>query len=130
MERVELVEKYGSITAAAKQLGIARSTLRGRLNKGSEPTRRVKKPTLNRSVEAFANIYDKDTIIPQKIRDGIKTMPDWLYEMEFAKHAGISLGDLATYREEFIDQVITLKRESRRVWAKDVETANKLREML
>ena len=54
----------------------------------------------------------------------------WEYESAFAKQAGVSLSDMATYREQFFDYVVSLKREGKRVIAGTKALAAQLREMI
>lgn len=79
----------------------------------------------------FRATYDKSTIVPAKIKAGIKalTKHGWEYEVQFAKEIGVSLADLANFRELFTDYFILL-REGRRVWVGSVETAKQMKEMI
>ena len=128
----KLVEKHGSIRAAARAAGIPGSTFRRRLKAGGVlPVKAAKPPSRpGRSVDEFRTLYDKDFIVPRKVRDGLKALGSgWAYEVEFAKLAGVTLADLAAYRDAFADHVLQLK-ESRRAWAGTKVVAARLREML
>ena len=80
----------------------------------------------------FRQAYDKDTIVPAKIRGGIAALgPDgWEYEVEFAKMCGISLYDIGRYRDMFTDHVVQISKSSKRAWAATKALAAKMREML
>ena len=83
-----------------------------------------------RTLKEFKETYDKATIVPQRIRNGLKMLGQgWEYEVLFAKMAGVSLADLSAFRDQFADHVITLK-ESRRAWAGSAAVAKAMREML
>jgi hypothetical protein len=83
-----------------------------------------------RSLAEFRAVYDKDFIIPRKIKAALAALgASWEYEVQFAKLAGVSLADLGNYRDQFADNVVTL-RESRRAWAGTTATAKAMREML
>ncbi len=131
-----LVEECGSQRAAAKKAGIARSTLQ-RILKGATVKPRTTKPEprpaaskQGRSLIEFRQQYDKDYIIPHKVKAQVQDMgASWLYESEFAKAAGVSLADLGNYRDQFADLVVTM-RDSRRVWAGTAKLAQQLREMI
>jgi hypothetical protein len=123
-----------SIRQIAAKLGVHRSCVSraftGRKSeaKTETATAPVKKP--GRTLAEFRAAYDKDTIVPGKIRAAIKTIGGgWVYEVEFAKLAGVSLADLGNYRDNFADYVVAL-RESRRAWAGSAATAKAMREML
>jgi len=86
-----------------------------------------------KSLSEFASMYDKDTIVPKKIREAIDALgPDcWEYEQEFIKRAGISTYDMSTYREQFSDEyVLSVGKHSKRVWAGSPEMKAKMEEMV
>lgn len=122
-------ESYMKIAA---KLGVSRSTVTRALTQDAESNKsgNVGKPAPARSVIDFRKLYDKDIIVPQKIRAAFKIMPDWLYETEFVREAGLTLADLAAYRDMFVDHIVTLKRDSRRVWARTPAIAEQLKEYL
>lgn len=83
-----------------------------------------------RSLTEFKQTYDKDTIVPGKIRAALEKLGDsWCYEKEFVEMSGVSFGDLAAYREMFEDCWVYIKRDSKRVWAGTPEFAAKLRSL-
>ena len=126
MTEQEAVKKYGTITAAAKALGIAQSTLSDRLKRASQP----KGDATGRSLSEFRATHDKSYIVPKKIRDGLAKLGEgWEYEMNFAKIAGISLSDLAAFRSLFEEHLVVVDR-TRRAWAGTKATAAKMRAMV
>jgi len=83
-----------------------------------------------RTLTEFKATYDKDTIIPAKVKAALKTLgAGWEYEVAFARLAGVSLSDLGNYRDQFAGHVVTL-RESRRAWSGSTATAKAMREMV
>ena len=116
MDYAALVSEHGSIKAAARAIGIAESTFRGRL-KGAPVAHRVTPraaplvataPIKSRSLEAFRAEFDKGTIVPGKVRAALAALGDgWLFETEFAQAAGVSLNDLGHYRDEFAPHILT-----------------------
>jgi hypothetical protein len=83
-----------------------------------------------RTIADFKAAYDKDTIIPNRIKDGLKRMVDeWLTEQEFVRFAGVSTGDMANYREQFEAYIVPVKRD-KRIWAKTPRIAAELRELV
>ena len=126
MTEQEAVKKYGTITAAAKALGIAQSTLSDRLKRAAQP----KGDATGRSLSEFRATHDKSYIVPKKIRDGLAKLGEgWEYEMNFAKIAGISLSDLAAFRSLFEEHMVVVDR-TRRAWAGTKATAAKMRAMV
>jgi transposase len=122
----------GNVTAAARMLGIARSTFRRQLA-GAIPRGQRKPPSENkgRTLAQFRQAHDKDTIIPAKIRTALKELgAAWLYEGEFIKLAGITYADVNAYRELFAANVIVLRSDNKRVWAGTTGLAKQLRELV
>lgn len=75
------------------------------------------KPKIGRTYQEFRETHDKDYIVPNRIRDALKALGDsWMYEAEFAKHAGLSQTDLSTYREEFLEDHTIVVDRTRRIW--------------
>lgn len=136
-EAQAVAKKYVSQAAAARACGIPRSTFNDILNGRSDGGgRRAKKPEVaepkqtGRTLADFRQTYDKDTIIPARIRAGLKQLGSgWEYESAFAKLAGVSLTDMGNYRDGFADYVVLL-RDNRRAWAGTITTAKAMREML
>ena len=138
-EALEAYEKHGGFKPAARALGISPAAFRKRI-------RQVKPELLGqrkngeakstrgpvRSLADFMNEYDKDTIVPQKIDEALEKIgaDGWVYESEFVKIAGVSFMDLGTYRDEYADHIVFIKRDSKRVWAGSAELARKMKEML
>ena len=85
-----------------------------------------------KSLDDFRRAYDKDTIIPTKIRAGIAalTAKGWEYEAEFAKQSGVSLYDIGRYRGSFEDYVVVIGRGVKRAWAGSAALAKQMREMV
>ncbi|MGH7176125.1 MAG: hypothetical protein ACREJC_01985 [Tepidisphaeraceae bacterium] len=84
-----------------------------------------------RSFEEFQALYDKDFIVPTRIREGLERLgpSGWEYEFQFTKIAGVNVQDLKTYRDQFAAHVVVLnKRDGRTAWAGSPETAKKMRE--
>lgn len=79
----------------------------------------------------FRHTYDKSTIVPAKVKAALKELgvTGWEYESQFHKLAGVSLMDLAMFRELFADYIVNLK-DNKRAWAGSTKTANIMREML
>lgn len=128
--------EHGSLSAAAKALGMNRNTFTRRMNgvppAGSPRTAKPAAASQGRSLAEFRATYDKDTIIPQRIDAGLAQLgkDGWAYEIEFVKLAGVGLAQLAAYRDAYAEHVVTLNRESKRAWAGSKALAAKMREML
>lgn len=134
------IQKYGGQRRAADALGITRKKIELALRRDDVPGGKasaraavVKAATQIkcRTLDEFRQTYDKATIVPAKIKAGLKTLgaTGWEYEVQFAKLCGISSADLSAYRDGFASHVVPL-RDSRRAWAGTVSTANKMKEML
>ena len=84
-----------------------------------------------KSLSEFREVYDKDYIIPRRIRAGLKSLGNgWEYEVEFARKIGVRIADLANYREMFTEYVVSLNQASKRVWAGNKTLAEQLKEMV
>jgi hypothetical protein len=128
-EAQELLAKHGSMTKAAAAVGMSRNAFKRRLDKGATPT----PPTARhgRTFSDFRAEYDKDYIVPKKIREGLAILGDgWEYESAFVKLAGVSLADIATYRDSFSDHVVQLRRDGKRAWAGTKALAKQMREVV
>ena len=122
-----LVKELGSITAAAEKLGVARSTVKRWMEEGREVD--AAKPA-GKTLDDFRRLHDKSYIIPKKIQDFLKEMPDlWEYESEICKKAGVAPADLAPYRDQFEPHIVFLRRENKRAWGKTPAIAASMREM-
>jgi hypothetical protein len=84
-----------------------------------------------KTLSDFRAIYDKSTIVPAKVKAGLKELgaSGWEYEALFSKAIGLSLSDLGMFRDQFADHVVSLK-EGRRIWAGSVGVAKQMKEML
>ena len=93
---------------------------------------RKQKVTKKRTLDDFRGQYDKDFIIPKKIEEAIEALgkDGWLYEAEFSRESGVSLSQLAIYRENYTDYTLMTGKHGRRVWAGSKEFASQLRNML
>lgn len=138
-EVLALVKKHGgNARAAAKAAGVARSTFQEWVKKAKSgkdiataPASEHTSKKVGRSLSDFRSAYDKDFIIPTKIKDGLKTLAGgWEYEVTFAKIAGVSLSDLAAYRDQFAAYVVVVKRDGKRAWAGSASMAKAMREMV
>jgi hypothetical protein len=132
LTKEQLIEKYGTLAEAARRMGISRSTLADRCKKGPVEDAPENSSRAGRSLSEFRNTFDKSTIVPAKIREALaKLGPDnWEYEVQFAKLAGVSLTDLATFREMFADYIVHIRRDSKRAWAGSPATAKIMRQMI
>ena len=139
MTTAELVKKHGSATAAAKAIGVNRSTINRRLLRegarrtepsAAKPTAQKAPPQSGKSLSEFRKLYDKDFIVPSRVKTALSGLGDaWVYEVEFCRLAGVTMADLGNYRDRFADHVVVLK-ESRRAWAGTKALAKKMREMV
>jgi hypothetical protein len=84
-----------------------------------------------KTLSEFRNTYDKSTIVPAKVKTAIHALGSkgWEYEVQFAKMAGVSIPDLAMFREQFADFVVVLK-DNKKAWAGSVSTAKEMRAMI
>lgn len=137
-EAQRVIEKHGGIKKAAKALHVSDHTIRGALKRSPAPSggpatkATGNKKIVGRTVGEFRETYDRDFIVPRRIREAIKALgASWLYEVEFAKLAEVSLSDLGTYRSMFEDKyVVTIRRDGKRAWAGTPKIAQELREMV
>jgi DNA-binding transcriptional regulator YdaS (Cro superfamily) len=132
------VAKYGSQSAAARALGVGRMTVhdachgKRMVNKVSHaPTDKPATGAKVKTLSDFRATYDKATIIPAKLKAALKLLggSGWEYEVQFARNAGVSLTDLANFREMFAANIVNL-RDNRRAWAGSAGTAKTMREMI
>ena len=83
-----------------------------------------------RTLAEFSAAYNKDEIVPRKIREGLKQIGEgWETEVNFLKIASLSTTDFANYREQFEEYMVIIQR-TKRVWAGTPEFAQKMREMV
>lgn len=132
-EAKELLAKHGgNVTRAAEEAGLARSTFKRRL-KGGGAAVKSKQAQHSASVKTLADFrskYDKNVIIPQRIREGLKKLGagGWEYESQFTKLAGVGIVDLGNFRDQFADFIVSIERGTRRVWAGSKRLARELQE--
>jgi len=125
----QALEQHDKQSDAAESLGISVRHMMRIRNEG-EPVKE-KAVKVGKTLSDFKAAYDKDTIVPQKIRDALELLGDgWEYEAPFAKMAGISMTDMGTYREQFADYIVYLRRDAKKVWAGTKKLAAQMREML
>ena len=123
------IQKHGTVTAAAKSLGISRQALRRMEAKGTGPAKGSAQAK-GKSLTAFRDEYDKDTVVPKKLRAALASLgAGWEYEVQFSRAAGVSLADLAASRDAFAEFVVQLPG-GRRAWAGKKAVAEKMRRML
>lgn len=126
----EAVATHGSIAAAAKALGIARSTLQHRIAHAA-PTQTTQKAGVGKSLSDFRSLHDKDYIVPAKIKRALSELGEgWCYEADFLRLASVSVSDLALYRDSFGAHWLVVDRSGKRVWAGSKAMAEKMREMI
>lgn len=135
-EAKELVEKHGSIRGAARAIGLAESTLRGRL-RGLKPAKAtvakevaLKSGDKRKTLADFRATYDKSYVVPKKVKAALSALGSgWEYEVDFAKQAGVSLSDIGMFRDQFNEHIVQVK-EGRRIWAGTKSLAEQMREMI
>jgi len=138
----ELMAKHGTMKKAAAAAGVGKTSIFRALHRkpgqaglpGGWPKAGVTQgepKKIGRNLTEFKQTYDKDTVVPKKINLALKTLgpKNWEYETEFAKIAGVSMADMGTYRQQFMDLVVTL-REGRKVWAGSKSLADEMRSLL
>lgn len=143
-EALALAKKHGTQAAAAKALGVPRSTFSdwcrgihcrgetkpatGRL--GALPGNPAGTGGGGRPLAEFRKQYDKGYIVPARVKEALRGLgAGWEYEVQFARMAGVSLSDLGNFRDQFADHVVCL-HGARRAWAGTPATAKAMREML
>lgn len=91
------------------------------------------KKTAGKSLDDFRAVHDKNTIVPARIREGLKKLgkDGWDYEIDFIKLCGVSTHDFGAFREQFEDHYVNVggTRSGKRAWAGSIELAAKMREM-
>ncbi len=130
-KRQELIEKYGSITEAAKALSVPRSTLSDQVDKEDKGKKQAQGHGVKgRTIKEFRQLYDKDTIIPQKIKAGLESLGSgWLYEAEFMRHCGVRVVDFKAYQEQFAEYMVAVENDRRVVWTGSKTVAEELRRL-
>jgi hypothetical protein len=85
-----------------------------------------------RDLNAFRASHDKNFIVPKKIDEALKVLgPDkWEYQADFLKLAEVSVTDLAMFREQFADFLVSVGSKTKKtVWCGSKALATKLRAM-
>lgn len=126
------VRKYGGQNKACKALGIARGALQYALyeskHTGSDPAP-VKSSV--KSLNEFKQTFDKSFIVPNKIKAQLKKMgAGWMYEVDFAREAGITLTDVGHYRDKYAEAHVVELRGGRKAWAGKKSVTIQMREMI
>ena len=129
------LKKHGTVSAAARALGIPRSTFQNRIwSTGHKPNQRnaeVTRQRLRKGVAEFRAAHDKAFIVPARLKAALAELGDaWEYEAEFLREAGVSNADISTFRDEFVDNIVVIDRNGKRVWCGTKALANKLRSMV
>ena len=98
----------------------------------SDAKKAAKADKTGRSLQEFRAEHDKSFIVPKKITDALKKLGNgWEYEVQFMRIAGLSVTDLAAYRDQFAEHVVMVGgRNPKRVWAGTVDLARQLRDMV
>ena len=130
--------KYKSRRITAEKLGITESAVRramGYRSGGKHAPKAVfTVPALKtkKTLADFRMLYDKSTIIPAKIKQALKALGagGWELESEFARSAGVTLGDLGNFRDQFADFIVPIERGARRVWAGSAKVAEQMKGMV
>lgn len=103
-------------------------------SKPKEPAKAQPAPrAVGRSLDEFRKSYDKSHIVPTRIKAALAGLGGaWMTELEFAKLAGVSVPDLAAYREAYEEHVVVLlgQHKGKRLWAGTKQAAARMREML
>ncbi len=99
--------------------------------KKQAPAPAVAAKPAGRSLVDFRAEHDKSYIVPKKIREALDKLGNtWQYELEFLRFAGVSTNDLAAFREQFLDHIVSIGgRTPRRIWTGSKDLARKMREM-
>ena len=126
----QAVKKYGSENKAVKGLGCTRWAFRVAIGKESAASVKESSTHAGKTLADFRALHDKDFIVPRKIKDGLRTMPGvWMHEIDFVRHAGVTLHDLGNYREQFAE-LLVVPRDGRKIWAKTAAVAEQMKVML
>ena len=89
-------------------------------------------PKLGKSLQDFRAEHDKSYIVPKRIKDALEKLGDgWEYEVHFLRLAGLSVTDLAAYRDQFEAHIVVVGgRNSKRIWVGTSKLAAQMREMV
>jgi len=123
----------------AAQLRIGRDTVR-RIQEGKTPVRpaavakdapKAAPRGAGKSFDEFRAQYDRDVIVPGKIRAALKALGNtWEYEANFARAAGVSSADLGSYRDQFAAYWVQVKRDGRKVWSGSRNMVEQMRKVV
>jgi guanyl-specific ribonuclease Sa len=89
-----------------------------------------------RTLADFRAAHDPDVIVPNKIRIALEKIAaagpeNYEYEVDFAKLGGISINQLAAYRDQFAKYIVETPgshgKSGKRVYFGDLKVAAKLR---
>lgn len=131
-QALQLLKKHnGNATKAAAEAKMIRSTFQRLVKSEKLEKEIIEEIPSKKALGDFRELYDKSYFIPKKIKAALaKLGSGWVYEMEFAKNAGVSLTDLHSVREQFIDYVVQIGRDGRRVWSGSKTMAEQMRKMI
>lgn len=89
-----------------------------------------------KTLAEFRARFDRSVVVPNKIKAALAALlkeegaEAWEYEADLVKRAGVSQGEIATYREQFEKHVVIVRetgRNERKVWFADPKVAAKVR---
>lgn len=126
------IKKHGGIRPAARALGMDHKKLWRLVRAGQSKAESVAKTAkVARTLAEFRATYDKDTIVPAKIRAALSQLrAGWEYEADFVRRAGISFSDLGNYRAMFEVNCVNIRRDGKRAWTGNVKLAQQMKEVV
>lgn len=118
----------GSRTKAARLLKMSYRQL-GRRLRASQVAAEQSSSILGLTRQDFKSKYDKNFIVPKKIKDALKKLgPDrYLPEAEFIRLAGISQTDMGFFRPQFEDDYVVVVERTKRLWCGSKKLAAEFR---
>lgn len=124
-----VVAKHGSQIAAARALGIGRSTVQHRLKSEARAAAPRSGNGVGFTRQDFRAKYDKSFIVPQRIREALKKLGanHYMPEGDFIKLAGISNTDMGAYRSQFEEEFVVVVERTKRIWCGSAAFARELR---
>lgn len=94
---------------------------------GKVKPKQVEVRRIGHSLQEFREMYDKDVIVPKKVREALKKLGNrWIPEAEFIRMAMISQADMGNYREQFAEHIVMVD-SVKRVWVGTRALAAELR---
>ena len=130
----DALKTHGNVAAAAKSLGIPRTTLQHRLAHAHSKRPSDSLPVdkrVGKTLADFRAMHDKDYIVPRKIKAALAALGNgWEYEADMLRLAGVSTTDLALYRDQFSEHWVVVDRSGKRVWAGSKALAEEMRGMV